>query len=113
MQELIKRIYVNGKKRTIRLYAHEPCPPDAFIPSDDKLALLFKIPITKKESEQEKHILRRDFAPFIENPNHTKCKPEYSTYQIGTKHYFFVVYHVYDYEYGKELFNRLKEKYFS
>lgn len=111
--ELSKRIFAKDKKRTFRLYVNEPNPACDFIPPEDNLNLLFTVPITKEESKSSESALRRDFAPFILNVDNSKCNREFKVCQIGRKYYFQTIYHVYNYEYGFELYRELRKNYFD
>ena len=111
MQELIKRMFFYGSKRRISLYCCEPDPADSFIPEKDKLAILFQFSITKNETDSLSQ-LKKDLNPRVKL-DHQKCMVEYRITSFGKKHYFEVLYHVYDYSYGMDLYNKLAIKYFE
>ena len=114
MRELSKRMFFYGAQRRINLYINEPEPADSFIPKRDKLAILFQFSITKEEMERGNSLsqLKKDLNPRVKL-DRQKCAVEYRVTSFGKKHYFEVLYHVYDYSYGMDLYNKLAIKYFE
>lgn len=112
VQEAVMEI--GGAERIVQLFPQEPNPSDVFIPEEDKLALVLRFSISKEERRQPYPIrtLKRVLEPKI-TFSRKRCSVERRLRIEDGLHWYVIVYHVYDYNYGVGIYNELVCKLFK
>lgn len=107
------KIEIGGNERIVQLIPQEPHPSDEFIPKQDKLAVMLRFSISKEERRQPYPIrtLKKILDPKIVF-SRKMCSVVRRLRIADGRHWYTIVYHMYDYDYGAGIYYQLLSKLF-